>query len=135
MRKFDSVLEKANQTIYNPAGLNFLPPRKCAYLFVSRISLSVYTRMRTDGVCFLRSSRLSTIESVSSVQSSHLRFLSSVLFSALVPSLHFCHFSEVVVSLLVVIIFSKIVPPVLTKLIQVIRNPEFVFSLSCIDCD
>lgn len=34
MRKFDSVLEKANQTIYNPAGLNFLPPRKCAYLFL-----------------------------------------------------------------------------------------------------
>lgn len=41
MRKFEAVLEKANQTIYNPAGLNFLTPRKCAYLFVSSTPLFV----------------------------------------------------------------------------------------------
>ncbi|GAA5970591.1 hypothetical protein JCM11641_007362 [Rhodosporidiobolus odoratus] len=34
MKKFHRVLENANRTIYNPAGLNFLSPWRNAYLFL-----------------------------------------------------------------------------------------------------
>ncbi|SCV70742.1 BQ2448_3504 [Microbotryum intermedium] len=34
MREFDRILESANQIIYNPVGLNILPPRRTAFLFL-----------------------------------------------------------------------------------------------------
>ncbi|KDE07967.1 hypothetical protein MVLG_01873 [Microbotryum lychnidis-dioicae p1A1 Lamole] len=34
MREFDRVLERANREIYNPVGLNLLPPRRTAFLFM-----------------------------------------------------------------------------------------------------
>ncbi|GAA6016162.1 hypothetical protein JCM10207_004467 [Rhodosporidiobolus poonsookiae] len=34
MRKFERILERANREVYNPVGLNFLSPRKNAYLFL-----------------------------------------------------------------------------------------------------
>jgi hypothetical protein len=34
MRRFQEVLGKANQEVYNPAGLNMLDPSLVAYLFV-----------------------------------------------------------------------------------------------------
>lgn len=37
MKKFDKILERTNREVFNPVGLNFLPPRKNAFLFVCRL--------------------------------------------------------------------------------------------------
>lgn len=45
MKLFGETLAEANRTIFNPAGLNLLHPRKVAFLFVSELhifSLSLF---------------------------------------------------------------------------------------------